>query len=296
MPSGDAGFFGDIAKGSVAIVAEQELALVWRDRGRAEVRFDHVLHFEIAARVSGHKEIQLAVIVIIEEFRGIRVHLCANASFDADIFKSAITEVAEQKRTGIVAGGEQVLTAVAVIIAPSEGDPASLLGESGLLADFAKCSVAFVVIQADAVSAIRVNNSCGDGKIHAAVVVVIRPGRAEGIYGRGETRALGYVSEALAAFVVKQKEAAAATPTIAGEKNILEAVIVVVNKLRGVTAESHGIEQAQLAGNFFKGAVAAVAKQAEWGAFRADQNVFAAVIVEIAPSGATAESEPTGAG
>src|SRR2546430_5361028 len=200
---------------------------------------NHVLHLEIALWVCGNKQVKYAVIVEIEELGCVGMGLRANAGLNADIFKSPITEIPEQEWALIETRCKQILSAVSVVVSPTKRNPSSSLRQTGLLADFAKFPVSFVVVKADAVAALRVDDAGGDGEIDAPIVIVIRPRSAEGIYGSAQACACSDIGEAFATFIVKKEKAATSAPAVAGQKDVLEAVVVVINKLRSVAAEAN---------------------------------------------------------
>ena len=152
------------------------------------------------------------------------------------------------------------------------------------------------MIKADAVASLRINDASGDGEVDAAVVVVIRPGRAKSIHGHGQTGAFGDIHEPFAAFVVEQEEPPSPTPAIARKKNVLKAIVTVIDELSGVATQAHRVSQTHLVGDVLEGTVATIAKKAERRALGADDDVFVTIVVEIAPGGATSKSQPEGAG
>ena len=105
VPARNAHFLGDVAESSVPVIAKQQLALRAGNCSAAHLGLDHSVDGQISAGVRADKKIEVAVIVIVEEDRRIRGGLGTDASWNADIFKTAVAEIAEQKRTGIIARG-----------------------------------------------------------------------------------------------------------------------------------------------------------------------------------------------
>jgi len=150
----DAGFFGDIGEGAVAIVVIENIFSA-KQAGRAAGDHDAFVKagagfgdgrgFQIEINIIGDEEIKMAVAIVIHEgAAGVPALASAgDAGFFADVGESAVAVVVVENIFAEV-GDEEIVETVVVVVADADGLSPAGMGEAGFGGDIGEGAVAII--------------------------------------------------------------------------------------------------------------------------------------------------------
>src|SRR5437870_7018920 len=149
-----AGAVGDVGDGPIAVVVIKNVGFLGTGQQTAEVGLALVGPCRGVEDVGGpmrrvgEKQIEIAVVVVIEKHRGLRMADVAQPGFRRDVFEGAVPPVVEQRVPAPGAGYEQVGPTVVVVVGERgpDGDPIAQR-DPRLRGDVDERAVALVAVQ-----------------------------------------------------------------------------------------------------------------------------------------------------